>query len=74
MVLCGGIFSVISETPGDKSPELNDEECTVAVVANNQERKDVSTTSSDGDVSPGWLKVCKKRSGDTQLARCARHR
>ena len=25
-------------------------------------REDVSTTASDGDVNPSWLKVCKKRS------------
>ena len=35
------------------------------MVNNDQTREDVSTTTSDGDVNPGWLKVCMKRSKKT---------
>ena len=31
------------------------------MVNDDQEREDVSTTASDGDVNSSWLMVCKKR-------------
>ena len=34
----------------------------LAMVTNDQERENVSTTASDENVNPRWLKVCKKRS------------
>ena len=55
------ISSVITEPLGGKSPEVNDEEYMLAMVTNDQEREDVSTTASDEAVNPRWLKVCKKR-------------
>ena len=58
----GSFFSVISEPAEDKSPEVHDEEHMLPMVNHDQEREDVSTTVSDGDVNPRWLKICKKRS------------
>ena len=45
-----------------KSFEVSNEEYTLAMVTDDQEREDVPTTASGGDVSPSLLKVCKKRS------------
>ena len=61
MVLCGSFFSV-SEPVEDKSPEVNDEEYMLSMVNNDEEREDVSSTTSERDVNPRWLKVCKKKS------------
>ena len=46
------IFSVISEPAEDTSFEVNDEGCMLAMVNNDQEREDVPTTDSDGNVNP----------------------
>ena len=56
------ISSVISESADDKFDEVNHEEYTLVMVNNDQGREDVSTTASDGDVNPSWLKVCKEMS------------
>ena len=67
MVLCGriGPSSVINEPLEDKSPEVNDEEYMLATMTDDQERENWSTTASDGDVNPRWLKVIVKRSKKT---------
>ena len=41
--------------------EVSDEEHMQAMVADDQEREDVSTTASDGDVSMRWSNVCKRQ-------------
>ena len=53
-----GIFERLVNT----SSEVSNEEYVLAVVTDDQEGEDATTTDSDGDVSPKWLKVCKKRS------------
>ena len=56
------ISSVIND-PSKTSPpnEMGEAEYMLAMVTNDQER-DAVTTASDGDTSPRWLKVCKKKS------------
>ena len=49
-----GSISVISEPANDKSHEVTDKEYMVA-MKNDQEREDVSTTASGGNVNPSWL-------------------
>ena len=34
----------------------------LTTVADDQEQEDVSSTASDRDMSPRWLKLCKKKS------------
>ena len=41
---------------------MSNEEYILAVVTDDQEGEDATTTDSDGDVSPKWLKMYKKRS------------
>ena len=53
-----GIFELLVNT----SSEVSNEEYVLAVVTDDQEGEDATTTDSDGDVSPKWLKMCKKRS------------
>ena len=55
------ISSVINETVDDRSPQARDEEYMLAMVSDEHEREDVSTTASDGDENPRWSKMCKKK-------------
>ena len=55
MVLCGGMdTSFINELFEDKSSDVSNEEFMLSMVTDDQERDDVSTTASDGNVSPTW--------------------
>ena len=51
------VSPVINALFEDKSSEMRHDEYMQAMVTGDQERQDVSTTASDGDVSTRWLKV-----------------
>ena len=61
------ILSVSNELVENESLAMSNEEYTMAMVTDDQAREDVSTTASDGDVNPMWLKVCNKRSRKTAM-------
>ena len=61
MVLRGEIVLFKHQHTENKSPKPNDEEHMPAVVNNDREREDVSTTASDGGVGRGGMRKCARR-------------